>query len=261
MTFAERRAVFQNNVHRIVEIVAAVHPTFERALQKLDGGFLIGGVFNPIAAHKDAVLKHRRADVVEIDDAQIFGLVQFAGFGIDRFEDLGVFIVCHCFGGIHFAVEQERHVERLLHDGHVRFVVRVNACFAHRGEQFKFIAVTPRADFFTFPIFRFGDARIFPRNFERARALERLRNVHEVCALFNRSQNFRQPRDAKFCAAGSDHLLRHNFNCARFDGDIQTLFFPETFIERGIVTAELRLGDPLQLQSYFFQITAGCRRG
>ena len=60
------------------------------------------------------VLEHRRADLVEVDDVEVVGLVELAGLGVLGLEQLGVLVVDHRLGDVDLAVEQQLHVEVLV---------------------------------------------------------------------------------------------------------------------------------------------------
>src|SRR3954468_8966344 len=54
-------AVLQDDLHAIARVITAIDPTLERRSQELPGGGLVLLVLDPVIAHEDLVLEHRRA--------------------------------------------------------------------------------------------------------------------------------------------------------------------------------------------------------
>ena len=85
--------------------------------------------------------------------------------------------------------------------------------------------------------------------FQGSTALEDLSDVHQVSALFARGQHLGHPGEPELSLTGGNHLLRHYINRAFQYGDIQAEFFIEALSLGRIITGELRLSHPLQLEA------------
>jgi len=79
---------------------------------------------------------------------------------------------------------------------------------------------------------------------------EDLGDVHERRALLSRRQQCREPAHAELGDAARDDLLRNDVGAAGPDGDVEVLGGVEALRARRVVTGELRLGDPLELEVY-----------
>ena len=185
------------------------------------------------------------------------GLVELAGIGIDGFQHLGIFVVGHGLGGVQLPIQQQRHIKGLLDDGDIVGVFRVDVDSAHGGEELMLVAEAPGADAHALEVLHGLDAGIHERDFERAAALEDLRDIDQVHALLVGFQHFGHPGQSEFRAARGDDLLRHDFHRAFENGYIQPLVIVEAEVNSREVTGELRLRHPLQLQLDGRQVFVG----
>ena len=146
MTLAQRRAIGKDDFDTGIKVVAAEDPALEGSAQELDCDLLVAGFSQPRSIGKDMILQHGSANILVIDHVEVFGLVEFAGVGVGGFEHLGIFVIDHGLGGVDLFVEQQCHIKGLLHNFDLAGVIRVDASFAQRGEQFKLVAKAPGAD-------------------------------------------------------------------------------------------------------------------
>jgi hypothetical protein len=77
---------------------------------------LVGLVGDPVAPDEDAVLEHPGPHVGELDHVQLGELVQLARLRVLRLQDLRQLVVGHGGGSVDVPVQEQAHVERLVHD-------------------------------------------------------------------------------------------------------------------------------------------------
>ena len=85
-------------------------------------------------------------------------------------------------------------------------------------------------------------------------------DVHDVGARLAAGKCFGYPCEGKVDVAVGQLRLRHDLDAALDNGDIETLIGIETLVDRCVVAGELRLREPLQLQTHRFGRRAFCRR-
>ena len=182
--------------------------------------------------------------VVEVDDREILGRVQLAGLRVLRLQHLGVLVVSHRLRGVELVVEQQRHVEGLLH----QLAVHVHVELLEGGGELELVPESPGADPLSFPVRRRGDPGVRPRHLEGAAALEDLGDVDQVGLLLVGHQSLGHPRQPELRLARGHDLLGHDVHRPLGDLDLEPLRFVEALVDRGEVAGELRLGHPLQLE-------------
>ena len=247
MAFAQGGAIIQHDADAFIGIVAAVDPTAEAGFQEGDGDIGIAFFRQPIGIHKDMILQHGCPDIVEVDDIEVFRLVELAGVRVDGFQHLGVLVVGHGLGGVQLAIKQQGHIKGLLNDGDIIGVLGVDIHSAHGGEELMLVAKAPGADAHASEIINRLDAGIHKADLECAAALEDLGDIDQVDALLVGFEHLGHPGQAELRAARRHHLLRHNLDRAFQDGHIQAFVVVETEIDGGEITRELGLRHPLEL--------------
>ena len=171
--------------------------------------------------------------------------------GFVGLEQLRVLVVGHRLRGVDLAVEQGVHVEVLLHDR-----VSGGVGLGEAREELPLVAEAPAADLLVREVLGAGDAAVGPRDLQRAAALEDLRDVRDVRAGLDRCERLRHPRDREVDVAGGEHVLRHDVDRTGDDLDVEAEVLPVAVRRREVVAAELRLGEPLQLQGHRRELAA-----
>src|SRR5439155_6530772 len=178
------------------------------------------------------------------------------GLRILLLEHLRVLAVDHGLRRIDLAVQEQRHVEGLGHDVDVARFGRVDADLAHRGVELGLVPEAPGPDLLALPVLGLGDVLVLEGDLERARPLEDLRDVDEVRSRFARREHLRHPRDAELRRVRGDDLLGHDVRPTELDLDVETEVLEVTLVECRVEACELRLRDPLKLESHLGQLTA-----
>ena len=208
---------------------------------------IVGVASELVGISPDCVLEHGSAHIVPVDDIQVGWLIQLAGVGVDCLQHLCVLIVDHGLGSVNVAVQQCRHIKGLLHEFNI--AVWIDAVAAHSSQQLKLVAEAPVAYFLAFQIFDRFNPGVGKGDLQSGAALEYLADVGYIHALFAWHQASRHPRDGEVCATRVQDGDRHDLNCALQDFNIQAEVFIEALVDSSVVAGELRLGEPLQLQS------------
>ena len=251
MSRPQGRSIGEDHVDTIVEIVQTVDPTPERRGEESDCYVLVARLGNPFCIDPHRILKHCRADVVEVDDVQILRLVQLTGIGVDRLQHLGVLVVDHRLGGVDIAVEQSIHGEVLTNQLDI-----LDAELGNGRGQFELVAEPPVPDLLPGPVLGRFDPGVGQRNLESARPFEHLGDVDDVGAALKGDQGLGHPSQTELGATGGEHLLGNYVDPALEYLDIETLIGVEAVVEGDVVPGELGLGEPLQLQGHLIYLIA-----
>ena len=136
-------------------------------------------------------MQHADTLVFVAHDIEIVSGVQLARCGVNRFEDLCVLVVGHCFCSIDVTSKQSSHVELLLNERYVSGGIETG--LGQSSEDFKFVAVAPVTDVLTSKVCRRGDALVLERDLQGTRTLEDLCDVHDVRTSFTACESLRNP--------------------------------------------------------------------
>ena len=202
-------------------MVTAVDPALQRCLNELHGDRLVRGALQPRAGREQAVFKHAGTCVLHLDDVQFGERVELAGLRVLGLKHLGEFVVGHRRGRVDLALEQQVHVERLLHDRHARVLGRVHACLREGCEELVLVAAEPVGDLLTLHLRDRVDPGALPRELGHARAGEDLRHVDEVGALVASCKQARKPVDTELRLAGCNDLLRNDVRATVLQRDVE----------------------------------------
>ena len=222
----QRGAVLEHDVDAGLEVVAAVDPPTDGALEQLDRGVLVGRVvLQLVGVGPDGVLEHGDAVLVPVDDVEVGRLVQRTGGRVLLLEHLRVLVVDHRLRGVDLLAQQRGHVELLLDEGDTG--LRVDARLLESGEQLELVAEAPVADLLAGQARGRGQPRVLPRDLQRAGPLVDLADVGDLRALLARGQRLGHPRDGEVDRAGGQLGLRHDVDAALDDGHVEALLGPE----------------------------------
>ena len=199
-------------------------------------------VVEAVGVGPDGVLEHRRPHVVPVDDVEVLGLVELAGFGIDCLENQRVLVVGHRLGRVDVTVDQRRHVEGLLHQGDV--AIGIETIGPQTGEELELVAEAPVADVGPCEIIDGCDTGVSEGHLERATALEHLSDVGDVQALLAGHEATRHPRDGEVGATGVENRCRHDVDAAVEDGDIEADVLVEPEVARRRSTRRTGTAEP-----------------
>ena len=250
----ECRPVLEHDLDAVLRVIAAVDPTLERRCQEFLRDRLVRLVLDPVVPHEDLVLEHRRTGalrrVLHLDHVQVGELVELPGLRVLAFEHLGQLVVCHGCSGIHLAVEEQVHVERLVDDRDVVLVLRVDAVLRERGIELRLVAAAPHADLLALHLRDRGDAAVLPGQLGHAAPRVDLSDAHDLFSAVTEGEHARNPVDTELRLLAEHNLL----GCDRRAADLQVHVEPGLRVVplrlRGVEPRELRLGDPLQLQGH-----------
>ena len=193
---------------------------------------------------EQAVLEHAVADVLHLDHVQVAQRVRLAGLRILRLEHLRQLVVGHRRGRVDLVVQEQVHVERLLHDRHALVLVRAHAVLDEGGEELELVAAEPVGDLLALHARNRRDPGVLPGQLRHARPREDLCDVHQIGALVTGGQQARQPVDAELRLAARDDLLGDDVRAAVLERDVEALLGVEAVALGGVVAGELRLRDP-----------------
>ena len=107
--------------------------------------------------------------------------VQLAGLRVLDLQYLRQLVVGHGRGGVHLALQQQVHVERLLDQREI--LVPVEARLGQRGQQLELVAAEPDGHVLALQVGRALDPGVLPRDLAHGAALEDLGDVDQVGAL------------------------------------------------------------------------------
>src|SRR5437870_5015013 len=231
--------LLEHDLQALGRLVPTVLPAFERRAQEAGGNRLVLRVPDPVGPNEDAVLEHRRALLVEVDDHQVLGLYP-------RVAHLLVLVVGHGGSGIDLLLEEKIHVVRLRDQGHVS--VPVDLVLLQRGEQLELAAAEPYGDAPATEIGGALDAGRLQGDLAHAAVGEQLRDVHERRAPVPRGEEAREPADPKLRAAAHHDLLGDHVWPAWPNRDVELLGRVDAFGPGRVVPGELRLRDPSELE-------------
>ena len=227
-------------------MIAAINPALDRRAEETNSDVLVRGAFDPIFPDDDAVFQHGGSFLVEINDIEVAGLVQLASGWVDGFKHLRQFIIGHGRGGIHLVLQQQLHIQRRRHEGHI--FLGIELVFGERCEQFELISGEPSSHLLALQVGCAADVGFLPRKQSHAAVLKHLGDGPQRHAAVARRQHARLPGDAELCIAFADDRFRLEVQSARADGHFQTLVLVIAQIMRGVVTGKLGLGHPFELE-------------
>ena len=149
-------------------------------------------------------------------------------------------------------------VEALLQYFHVgRRATGFQTQFGHVREERIFVATEPDAQGFALEVsFLVHTGRFFASQ-HHSRAVEHLRHIHHGHASFAGSQRAGHPVHRDVSTIGSQHLCGRDVGATRLDRHVQPGILVKPFGSGHVVTGELGLWHPFQLNGDFF-LRDGC---
>ncbi len=244
----------------LVLVVAAERPALEARLQEAPGDVLVRLLGDPLALREDPVLEHRRAGFLHRDHVQVVERPELARIRVLHLEHLRELVVGHRRGRVDVAVQEQRHVERLVHDRDVVRVLRVDAVLDERRVELVLVPAAPDADLLAAHVCDRLDPAVGARHLGHAALVEDLRDVDEVAALVAGCEQRRQPVDPELGLAARHDLLGGDVRPTGLQCDVESLLLVIPFLERCVVARELRLRHPLQLERHLVELL-GLRGG
>ncbi len=175
MALAEGRTIVQDDLHALVEVVETVNPALERGSEESRRDVLVSFLSNPLGVDPHRVLEHRSPNFVEVDDVEVFRLIELTGVGVDRLQHLGVLVVDHRLGGVDVPIEEGGHCEVLPNQLNI-----FHTGLADGRGQFELVAKAPVADLLACPVLRRLNAGVGKGDLEGSRTLEDLGDIHDI---------------------------------------------------------------------------------
>ncbi|QTK80715.1 hypothetical protein AT6N2_C3231 [Agrobacterium tumefaciens] len=234
--------VFENDIGGLVGVFLGPFPALHRGTNEFDHVLLEFGVLEFVFENVESVFQRRHAFILIFEGDEVFGL----DAGV---ENLAVFIIGHRRNAGGLFLQKRIDVETLFQHGHAigaaggrDFQVR------HPRQERIFIAEEPDAQRLALEILRFLDAGFLQAGQHHARGFERLGDVDERHALFAGGKRRRHPVDDHVGPASSQYLRRCDIRATGLDIDVEAFGFIKALVLGDVITGELRLGDPFQLQ-------------